>query len=72
MPKINDDEFYYTDLINFDVISQNNKIFGKLIGFYNNKAQDLAEIKNINGKIITFPFVKPLIVEINEKKKLLL
>lgn len=52
LPQLNDDEFYYENLVGIDVIVHNEKI-GIVSGVFNFGAGDFCEIKLLSGKIAT-------------------
>lgn len=60
-----EDEIYLADLIGFMAVNTEGKVLGEVTGFTDNRAQHLVEI---NHKILV-PFVKPILVKIDEENK---
>lgn len=61
-PDLSDDEVYLADLIGFEAVDTQGKTLGKISGFSDNRAQILVEIDHQ----ILIPFVKPILVKIDE------
>ena len=59
------DEVYLADLIGFEAFNLEDKSMGQVTGFSDNRAQILVEI---NHKMLV-PFVKPILVKIDEDNK---
>ncbi|MEI6805741.1 MAG: ribosome maturation factor RimM [Myxococcaceae bacterium] len=60
-----EDEVYLADLIGFDAFDLENKSMGQVTGFSDNRAQILVEIDHKT----LIPFVKPILVKIDEQNK---
>jgi 16S rRNA processing protein RimM len=57
LPKLTDDEYFYNDLINLDVLDAQNNIVGVVVGVYNFGAGDILEVSLPNAlktKMISF------------------
>jgi 16S rRNA processing protein RimM len=72
---LEEDEFYYFDLIGLDVIDMNSKKIGKVLNVLDQGAGGVVEIsfdqnelKNQLGKIDNFPFKNDFFPEVNLKK----
>ena len=63
-PKLNDEEFYHSDLLNFQVYNLNKESFGKIISLENFGAGLLAEVKK-NNKTFYLPIGKAFLKEID-------
>ncbi len=73
--ELNEDEFYYVDLIGLEVLDVNDKKIGKVINVYDHGAGGSIEIeftqsdsKNNREKIESFPFKNAIFPEVNLKK----
>ena len=67
-PKLADEEFYYSDLLNFQVYNLNKESFGKVISLENFGAGLLAEVKK-NNKTFYLPIGKDFLKKIDYKDK---
>jgi 16S rRNA processing protein RimM len=56
-PALERDEYYWTDLIGCDVISQYQTLLGKVINVIDNGAHAILEIRNDQGEMQWVPFV---------------
>ena len=61
--------YYFSDLINCDVISQNNINIGKVIKVEEYSANQTLRIKLENGKDLLLPFVKAFIKKVDIENK---
>ncbi len=71
LPKLDDDEFYLTDLLNARVIDMTGAPLGEVIGFASNGPQVLLELKTIAGHVALIPAVKPIIHHIDYAAKII-
>ena len=71
IPSNNVDKLNLTEYLNFEVIDPNHENIGFINDIYNNKHQNLIELKNKEKKIL-IPFVKNYIVKIDKKNKILI
>lgn len=55
LPPLGDDEYYYTDLIDLPVFTENGDVVGHVIAVENFGAGDVVEIKKPNGKAFMVP-----------------
>jgi 16S rRNA processing protein RimM len=62
---LEDDEVYLADLIGFEAFNPEGKLMGLVTGFSDNRAQILVEIDHKT----LIPFVKPILVKIDEENK---
>lgn len=69
LPKLNNNEYYYSDLLSSKVFDSNNKLLGIVKSILNYGAGDFLEIILINNKEATISFNKDSILDINSKKK---
>ena len=49
LPKLTEDEYFYNDLINLDVLDSQNKVVGVVVGVYNFGAGDILEVSLPNA-----------------------
>ncbi|MCE3233515.1 MAG: ribosome maturation factor RimM [Rickettsiaceae bacterium] len=65
-PQLEEDEFYYDDLIGMGVIYEDGEEFGEVIAMHNYGGGDLIEIKPTGAQEnALFPFTKEIFPEIN-------
>ena len=69
LPKLNNNEYYYSDLLSSKVFDSNNKLLGIVKSILNYGAGDFLEIILINNKEATISFNKDSILDINSEKK---
>ena len=63
--KLDNNEYYYNDLLNSQVFDNNNNLLGTIKAVLNYGAGDFLEIKLLNNKEATMPFNKNAILEVN-------
>ena len=66
LPEINENEFYFTDLIGLKAIGLNGEDLGKVAGVHNFGASDLIEISVPEQKSQLYPFTKEFFPAINK------
>jgi len=71
LPKLDDDKFYYHEIIGFKVVDINYGDVGIIIGINDSSAQPLFVIKN-NEKEILIPAIDDFISEIDKKNQKLI
>lgn len=59
---------YLSEILNFSLLDNDNKILGQISGFTTNGAQDILIIKNQKGDFLV-PFVAPWVVNIDFESK---
>lgn len=64
--ELEDDEYYYSDLIGMNVVNQNNEARGEVIEIRELPQADYLVIK-YNGKKVLIPFIKEFVTDVNEK-----
>ena len=69
LPKLNDDEYYYNELINSKVFDTDNHLLGNVKAVLNYGAGDFLEIQLLNNKEATIPFNKDAILNINKEEQ---
>ncbi len=69
LPKLNDDEYYLSEIENFLVVDEEKNSLGTIVAFSSNGYQDLLEIKNNKGDVFYVPLVKELVVSIDFDKQ---
>ena len=73
LPALQENEFYWKDLIGFNVINQQNQTLGNVHGVIDNKVHDIMEIKNKEQKSFLIPWVKQhFIINVDKKEKTIL
>lgn len=73
LPLLKKNEYYWYDLINYDVFNISGKYLGKVIDLIRTKNNDILIIKNeSNKKNILIPFIdKTIIKKVNINKKII-
>ena len=66
---LDDDEFLIDELVGLDVVDENDKKLGFIIGVSNNGANDLLSVKTNSKQISLVPFVKAIVTDVNLKTK---
>lgn len=66
LPELDEEEFYFSDLIGLDVKDEDLNVIGKVNGVYNFGAGDIIEV-NIAGKLEMLPFTKQYVPDISIK-----
>ncbi len=67
LPKLEDEEFYHTDLIGLEVRNLEREAVGKVNALYNFGAGDILEVKTNEGALEMLPFNKDFVPTINIK-----
>ena len=65
-PEIEEEEFYFADLIGLPVVNMQQEVIGKVGGVHNFGAGDIIEISAPEKKSELFPFTKELFPEITK------
>ena len=60
LPPLEDDEFYYADLIGLTCFSEAGETVGSVVGVENYGAGDLLDIELVSGKRALIPFREPV------------
>lgn len=68
LPKLENDEVYLVDLLNFAVHDLDQKPLGKLEGFSDNSAQLLGHLRRDNDEVTLVPLVPPILAGIDQDK----
>jgi len=66
---LSEDEFLIDELVGLDVIDENGKKLGFIVGVSNNGANDLLSVKTNSKKISLVPFVKAIVTDVSLKEK---
>jgi 16S rRNA processing protein RimM len=66
-----DEGIYLREIIGFKVFDIERGAVGEVIGFSGSDFQDLLVIKNLEEDSFEVPFVKPLLIEIDRKNKII-
>lgn len=64
--ELDEDEYYYSDLIGMSVVNQNNEARGEVIEIRELPQADYLVVK-YNGKKVLIPFIKEFVTDVNEK-----
>lgn len=67
LPRVQEDEFYYEDLIGLKVFSTDNEEIGTVNSIINHGAGDILEIRTEENHIYTLPFLKESVPTVNIK-----
>lgn len=68
LQKLNDNEYYYDDLVNSKVFDDNNNLLGSVKAVLNYGAGDFLEIILLDNKEATIPFNKDSILKVDLEK----
>ena len=68
-PPLKKDNYYFSDLIDCEVVDQNQKMIGKVTKVEEYSANETLRIKLNNGKDLLLPFVKAFIKNVNIEEK---
>lgn len=63
--ELGEDEYFVPDLIGLEVKDEDGKVLGELCDVIQNSAQDVYEIKMINGKTFMIPAVGEFILKVD-------
>ena len=68
LPSLNDDQFYYHEIIGFEIVDTTLGSVGKIINVNDSSSQVLLEVDHMNKKVL-IPLVDELIHKIDKEKK---
>jgi 16S rRNA processing protein RimM len=68
LPVLNDDQFYYHEIIGFSVVDENRTEIGTVKEVYNLPQQDLLAVDH-QGKEVLIPIVDDIVTKVNKKEK---
>lgn len=71
LPKIENEGFYYFEIIDYDVYDQNNKKVGQIVSFEESGPQTLLKIKTKDAKEALIPFIDEWILSVHHENKIL-
>lgn len=66
---LSEDEFLIDELVGLDVVDENSKKLGFIVGVSNNGANDLLSVKTNSKNISLVPFVKAIVTDVRLKDK---
>ena len=66
---LSEDEFLIDELVGLDVVDENSKKLGFIVGVSNNGANDLLSVKTNSKNISLVPFVKAIVTDVSLKDK---
>ena len=69
IPELEDDEVYLANLLGAECFDLSGKLFGTLEAFSENSPQLLAEVRLLDEKTLSVPFIKPILKEVSEDEK---
>lgn len=69
LPELDDNKFYYHQIIGFQMITEDDVVVGEIINVRDTTAQDLFEITSTEGKEILIPVIDDWIVSVNHNEK---
>ncbi len=69
LPKLTGDQFYFHEIIGYDVEDINLGVIGKITKINENATQEILEIESPDGKLILIPLVDDFTVEIDKENK---
>lgn len=65
LPEIEDDEFYYEDLIGLSAVSTDGEALGSVKAIHNYGAGDIIEVVGSDGKEFMYPFTKQFVPKVD-------
>ncbi|KPE49379.1 ribosome maturation factor RimM [Chryseobacterium indologenes] len=68
LPKLSGKQFYYHEIIGFDILDQDNNNCGVIRSVNDQTAQNYF-ITNLDGKEVVIPIIKDWIMEVNREEK---
>jgi len=70
LPKLDDGEYYFRDLLGLSVESEAGEVLGTVKEVFNYPTTDAFDVRLVNGRVITIPFKKEIVkrVSVGEKK----
>lgn len=68
LPELNEDQFYYHEIIGFDVVDASHGKLGKIIGVFENNSQDLIGME-YQGVEVLIPISDEIVKTIDREKK---
>lgn len=68
LPELNDDQFFYHEIIGFDVVDASHGKLGKIIGVFENNSQDLIGME-YQGVEVLIPISDEIVKTIDREKK---
>ena len=72
LPTLEDDEYYYDDLVGLEVITSTKEVIASVIAMYNFGAGEIVELKFLDGKVEMLPFTKIYFPLVNLKEKFIM
>jgi 16S rRNA processing protein RimM len=69
LQELDDDEFYYHEIIGCEVISEEGEIIGKVEEILSPGANDVWVIQRPKGKDVLIPYIEDVVKEVNVSKK---
>ena len=71
-PVLDENEYYWVDLIGCDVVNKEGQSIGRVKGMIDNGVHDILNVKRADGKEVLIPFVEDYLAEVNvETKKII-
>ena len=68
LPKLSGKQFYYHEIIGFDILDENNKDCGVIRSVNDQTAQNYF-VTNLDGKEVVIPIIKDWILEVNREER---
>lgn len=68
LPKLSGKQFYYHEIIGFDILDENNKECGVIRSVNDQTAQNYF-VTNLDGKEVVIPIIKDWILEVNREER---
>lgn len=68
LPGLQEDEYYYSDLIGMEVASDDGRVLGRVINIISTGSNDVLEVKGPFGDVL-IPAIEEAIVEVDVEKK---
>ncbi len=71
LPKLPADQFYWTDIEDFEVVDQRLGTLGRVTGMFTTAAHDILEVEGLRGEIL-IPAIEPFLIECDREGNRLL
>ncbi|TDI76219.1 MAG: 16S rRNA processing protein RimM [Bacteroidetes bacterium] len=69
LPDLRDQEYYYSDIVGFQAVSETGEALGKVTDVLDRPPQDLLVINALNGQEVFIPLVNEFVLVVDQEKK---
>jgi 16S rRNA processing protein RimM len=67
LPELDDEQYYWSDLEDLEVVDQQQGILGQVVGMFTTPAHDILEVDGPAGEIL-IPAIEPFLVRLDREK----